>query len=114
MVDFASDEDLDAYSAPVVSAVERVGAAVVGIEAWRRVDGREVPAGRGLSFVFIPDRLLAIKVASQLIHRGRVRRGRLGIACAPSRLTRRQVRHVRLAQTGAVRVTEVDAEAPGA
>lgn len=57
---------------------------------------------------------LAITIASQLIHRGRVRRGRLGLACAPARLTRRQVRHFRLAHEHAVRIAEVESDGPGA
>lgn len=258
MLEVMDAEALDAYSATVVSAVERVGPAVVGVEARRRVDGREVPAGSGSGFVFTPDgfvltnhhvvehaaalrvvtpdggshaahligsdpdtdlavvrvhaddlvaaelgdsaslrvgqlvaavgnplgfdhtvtagvvsalgramragngRLieqviqtdaalnpgnsggplvdgrgrvvgvntmmiagaqglcfaipiaLAVEIAAQLIHRGRVRRGRLGIACAPARLTRRQVRHFRLAHERAVRVAEIEADGPGA
>jgi S1-C subfamily serine protease len=259
MVDLAPHADvLDAYSATVVAAVERVGPAVVGVEAHRRADGREIPAGSGSGVVFTPDgfvltnhhvvaqasslrvvtpdgeshpahligsdpdtdlavvrvhadglvaaelgesgrlrvgqlvaavgnplgfdhtvtagvvsalgrgmragngRLieqviqtdaalnpgnsggplvdghgrvvgintmmiagaqglcfaipidLAIEVASQLIHRGRVRRGRLGIACAPARLTRRQVRWFQLPGERAVRVSEVEADGPAA
>jgi S1-C subfamily serine protease len=58
---------LDAYSAAVVGAVERVGPAVAHLEVWapsvprsRRGrgpadDGRPVPAGSGSGFVFTPD-----------------------------------------------------------
>lgn len=57
-------ELLDAYSATVVSAVERVGPSVAHLEVWgpagartRRPRGRSAddPAGSGSGFVFTPD-----------------------------------------------------------
>jgi S1-C subfamily serine protease len=57
-------ELLDAYSATVVSAVERVGPSVAHLEVWgpasaraRRPRGRaaDAPAGSGSGFVFTPD-----------------------------------------------------------
>jgi S1-C subfamily serine protease len=60
-----SDADLlDAYSATVVSAVERVGPSVAHLEVWGPADARQrrqrgrgtdVPAGSGSGFVFTPD-----------------------------------------------------------
>jgi S1-C subfamily serine protease len=60
-----SDADLlDAYSATVVSAVERVGPSVAHLEVWgpagaksRRARGQsaDAPAGSGSGFVFTPD-----------------------------------------------------------
>ena len=54
---------LDAYSATVVSAVERVGPSVAHLEVWGQPSGRargrprgaDVPAGSGSGFVFTPD-----------------------------------------------------------
>src|SRR6476469_9594386 len=60
-------ELLDAYSATVVSAVERVGPSVAHLEVWgpsegrarrargRAADGAPAPAGSGSGFVFTPD-----------------------------------------------------------
>ena len=60
-------ELLDAYSATVVSAVERVGPSVAHLEVWapsegrgrrargRATDGAPAPAGSGSGFVFTPD-----------------------------------------------------------
>jgi S1-C subfamily serine protease len=60
-----SDADLlDAYSATVVSAVERVGPAVAHLEVWGQAGARtrgprgrgaDAPAGSGSGFVFTPD-----------------------------------------------------------
>ena len=60
-----SDGDLlDAYSATVVSAVERVGPSVAHLEVWGRAGARtrgarggrpDAPAGSGSGFVFTPD-----------------------------------------------------------
>jgi S1-C subfamily serine protease len=60
-----SDTDLlDAYSATVVSAVERVGPSVAHLEVWGQAGARprgprgrgaDAPAGSGSGFVFTPD-----------------------------------------------------------
>jgi S1-C subfamily serine protease len=60
-----SDADLlDAYSATVVSAVERVGPSVAHLEVWGQAGprtrgprgrGADAPAGSGSGFVFTPD-----------------------------------------------------------
>ena len=64
---FNDAELLDAYSATVVSAVERVGPSVAHLEVWspagdrprrrrpRDADGEAAPAGSGSGFVFTPD-----------------------------------------------------------
>jgi S1-C subfamily serine protease len=61
---------LDAYSAAVVGAVERVGPSVAHLEVWapnaprqrrgrgRGADGQPAPAGSGSGFVFTPDGFL--------------------------------------------------------
>jgi S1-C subfamily serine protease len=63
--DGLSDADLlDAYSATVVSAVERVGPSVAHLEVWGQAGtrargprgrGADAPAGSGSGFVFTPD-----------------------------------------------------------
>ena len=64
---FNDAELLDAYSATVVSAVERVGPSVAHLEVWspagdrprrrrpRDADSEAAPAGSGSGFVFTPD-----------------------------------------------------------
>jgi S1-C subfamily serine protease len=65
-VRYSDDELLDAYSATVVGAVERIGPSVAHLEVWapastrqRRQRGRgargSAPAGSGSGFVFTPD-----------------------------------------------------------
>jgi S1-C subfamily serine protease len=60
MVDISEREALDAYSAAVIGAVERVAPSVVKIETLRPAQGRDGesvqrPAGSGSGFVFTPD-----------------------------------------------------------
>jgi S1-C subfamily serine protease len=67
---YTDGELLDAYSATVVGAVERVGPSVAHLEVWgagggrarrqrgRSGDGQPAPAGSGSGFVFTPDGFL--------------------------------------------------------
>src|SRR4051812_12696733 len=71
-----------------------------------------IAGAQGLCFA-IPI-ALAIDIASRLIHHGRIHRGWLGLACAPARLTRRQVRYFVLGHETAARVVEVQEGSPAA
>jgi S1-C subfamily serine protease len=85
------------------------------VDAQGRVVGVNtamIAGAQGLCFA-IPVNL-AVDIASRLIHRGRIERGWLGLACAPARLTRRQVRYFTLPGETAVRVVEVQEGSPAA
>ncbi len=69
-----------------------------------------IQGAQGLCFA-IPSRL-AIDIASQLIHQGRIVRAYLGLSCGTATLTRRQVRHFALDQSTAVRVLGIQDHSP--
>ncbi len=71
-----------------------------------------IAGAQGLCFA-IPARL-AVDIASQLIHQGRVHRAYLGLSCGTMTLTRRQIRHFGLSQRTAVRVQQVQDGSPAA
>jgi S1-C subfamily serine protease len=85
------------------------------VDARGRVVGvntATIAGAQGLCFA-IPVRL-AIDIASQLIHQGRIHRAYFGLSCGTTALTRRQSRHFGLSQRTAVRVQQVQPGSPAA